>query len=446
MLYPGSKTGAYTIPSSVTNISSLAFKDCIGLTGELVIPAGVTTIGSSAFQGCRGLTSINVDESNAGYSSVDGVLFNKAKTTLMLYPASKTGAYTIPSSVTSISNYAFWGCSGLTGELVISAGVNIGNYAFAGCSGLTSIKVDAIHASYSSVDGVLFNKAKTTLIQYAGKTGAYTIPNSVTDIGSYAFWGCEKLTSVTIPSSVNYTGYYTFEACSGLDKVVNFASTPQVTYVGYGNAFKDVDLANVKLYVLAASLEEYKAATGWSGFGKIIELTAKPTATTGLVHNGSEQTGVAANAAYTITGNKETNVGNYTATITLNENRLWEDGTNDVLTIEWSIKAADADPIKDFKKSDGRFGIMLSSNVVSDKVEMAVRLENNERIAQTKVVIYDAVGNVVFDATTREDRLAWNLTNGAGRAVANGTYLVTAQVRGVSGKTWGYSAKLGVRR
>jgi flagellar hook assembly protein FlgD len=102
--------------------------------------------------------------------------------------------------------------------------------------------------------------------------------------------------------------------------------------------------------------------------------------------------------------------------------------------------------MKDFKKSDGRVGIMLSSSVVSDKVEMTLRLENNERVAQTKVVIYDNVGNMVFEAVTREDKLVWDLRNSVGRNVANGSYLIVAQVRGSSGKTWGYSAKLGVRR
>ena len=78
---------------------------------------------------------------------------------------------------------------------------------FDGCTGLTSIVVDASNPVYSSQDGVLYNKAKTMLIQYpGGKSGGFIIPGSVTSIGDYAFYGCTGLTSVTIPDSVTSIG------------------------------------------------------------------------------------------------------------------------------------------------------------------------------------------------------------------------------------------------
>jgi hypothetical protein len=93
------------------------------------------------------------------------VLFNKAKTTLIQYPTGKTGAYTIPNSVTSIGSNAFADCKKLTSVTIPAGLASIGDYAFYGCGGLTSINADAGNANYASVDGVLFNKAKTTLIQ-----------------------------------------------------------------------------------------------------------------------------------------------------------------------------------------------------------------------------------------------------------------------------------------
>ena len=134
-------------------------------TGELIIPESVehsgtqysvTSIGDWAFYDCRGLTGINVDENNTVYSSIDGVLFNKLQTELILYPRRKQGTYTIPNSVTSIGSYAFSGCSGLTSIDIPSSVTSIGNSVFSRCTGLTSV----------------------------------TIPNSVTSIGQYAFVYC----------------------------------------------------------------------------------------------------------------------------------------------------------------------------------------------------------------------------------------------------------------
>ena len=116
-----SLTGSLTIPSSVTYIGLNAFADCRSLTGSVTIPASVTSIGSSAFMQCSAL--IIVDIANPNYSSEDGVLFDKNKAKLIQCPISKTGSYTIPSSVTSIGAYAFYDCSGLTGSLTIPSSV-----------------------------------------------------------------------------------------------------------------------------------------------------------------------------------------------------------------------------------------------------------------------------------------------------------------------------------
>jgi len=103
-------------------------------------------------------------------------------------------------------------------------------------------------------------------------------------------------------------------------------------------------------------------------------------------------------------------------------------------------------PIKDIKKSDGRFGIKFTSgNIVSDKAEFTVILPDNDKVLEVKAVIYDNTGNAVFEKTQNGASVSWNLTNAAGRNVANGSYLIVVEAKGTKG-TYAYSAKVGVRR
>ena len=136
-----------------------------------------------------------------------------------------SGDITIPSTlggypVTSIGYGAFYYCSSLTSINIPDSVTSIGYRAFYGCRGLTTINVDSNNQNYSSQDCVLFNKNKTELICCpGGKAGAYTIPDSVTSIGDYAFDGCDSLTSITIPDNVTSIGYGAFEDCTGLESI-----------------------------------------------------------------------------------------------------------------------------------------------------------------------------------------------------------------------------------
>ncbi len=245
-------TGSLTIPNSVTSIGESTFSGCSGFSGSLTIPNSATSIGDDAFYGCSKLTG-NLTIPNSVTSIGTNAFYNCSKL---------TGSLIIPNSVTSIGNYTFSGCSGLTGSLTIPDAVtSIGSYAFSDCIGLTSLTIngpvtsigsnafsgcsgltgsliipntvtsigDGAFAScnlgslninnsnYSTVDGVLFNNDKTILIQCpAGKTGPFTIPNSVTSIASNAFYGCSRLTgNLSIPNSVTSIGKQAFYGCSG---------------------------------------------------------------------------------------------------------------------------------------------------------------------------------------------------------------------------------------
>ena len=132
--YLGSGSAA-VIPATtnglpVTSIGAGAFYDQIGLN-NVTIPASVTNIGANAFEFCANLTAITVDTNNPTYGSVGGVVFDKSQTTLIQYPPGLSGSYTIPDTVTNIGDFAFDGCSGLTGVTIPSTVTRIGVAAFA---------------------------------------------------------------------------------------------------------------------------------------------------------------------------------------------------------------------------------------------------------------------------------------------------------------------------
>lgn len=210
-----------TIPDSVTYIGARCFALCDSLT-SVVIPDSVTYIGGMAFYACSNLASITVDADNANYSSSNGVLFNKDKSTLICYPSGKKDAtYSIPNSVVNISDVAFYWNFYLTSVSIPAGVASIGESAFGACLSLTSITVDGKNSNYASVDGILFNKDKTTLVRYpAGKPGAeYAIPKGVTQIESYAFDYCRNLEKVVIPSGVTSIETEVFFSCLNLKEV-----------------------------------------------------------------------------------------------------------------------------------------------------------------------------------------------------------------------------------
>jgi len=230
----GSGLTIVTIPDSVESIDSNAFKNCSKLT-SVTFRNSVTSIGGSVFYGCSKLTSVTLPDK---LTSIEEYTFEDC---------SSLKKITIPDSVTKIGDNAFYNCSSLTSVIIPGSVTSIGSNVFWGCTNLSTIKVDDANANYCSEDGVLFDNAETTLIQYpGGKTDkTYTIPDSVKSIGTNAFRGSTNLTEVTIPDSVTSIGAGAFYGCSSLATVNFLVSSINSNSFG-SKAFPDSPLESGK--------------------------------------------------------------------------------------------------------------------------------------------------------------------------------------------------------
>ncbi|MCL2512766.1 MAG: leucine-rich repeat protein [Oscillospiraceae bacterium] len=206
MFYGCSSLKSIKIPDSVTFIGNNAFYNCSSLK-SVSIPKSTKNIEIDAFSGCSSLEEINVDNGNLYFASVEGVLFNKSLTSLILCPEGKKGVYTIPAGVTSIGNWAFNDCASLTSVTLPDSMTKIDDYAFWCFSGLTNIEM----------------------------------PNSVTSIGNNAFYCCTGLTSITIPESVISIDSATFITCTNMTYITIPSSVSSIGHHAFGKIYYYVD-------------------------------------------------------------------------------------------------------------------------------------------------------------------------------------------------------------
>lgn len=207
----------------VTRIDKETFSGCKNIV-SISIPSNVKSIGKAAFVGCNNLTNLYITDM-ASWCNItfEGIFANPLGWAKNLYLNDNlVTELIIPKTVTEIQNGTFQWCTSLTKVLIHEGVEKISLFAFNYCFGLENIKVNKDNRHYIDIDGNLYNKEGTTLIQYArGKTATeFIIPDGVTSIGDYAFRDCENLTNVVIPDSVTSIGDYAFAGCKNLTNVV----------------------------------------------------------------------------------------------------------------------------------------------------------------------------------------------------------------------------------
>lgn len=201
------KITSITLPSKLTSIKDGAFDFCTSLK-KVTIPKGVKNIGWTQFRCCKSLSNIKVDSKNTKYTSVSGIVYDKKKTKVIFCGEGKSGKVTMPSTVTTIGESAYYYCTKITGITFSKNVTSIKPAAFWGCSGLTSI---TLPSKLTYVEAGTFNAC------YGLKK--VTMPSTLQTIDSFSFYDCYRLKSVTIPKKVTNVDESAFEECVTLGKV-----------------------------------------------------------------------------------------------------------------------------------------------------------------------------------------------------------------------------------
>ena len=186
------------IPDSVKVIAEGAFETWMFMPAveKITIGSGVTYLSKEMFCNCYWLQELVVSESNPYYSSQDGVVYDKAKQTIVVYPQSREEEYVVPASVTNID---------------VMYSIYYRDVPFSFAEGSTA---------FVEENGVIYNANKTKVVHATSElSGEYVMPNTVTEIADNAFWGCTELTSVVISNNVTEIAYGAFMNCSSLQSI-----------------------------------------------------------------------------------------------------------------------------------------------------------------------------------------------------------------------------------
>jgi len=298
------------LPNSLDYIGGRAFESCVSLT-SVTIPASVNWMGEGAFSLCTNLSEIKVDPENTAFVTVDGVLYDAQVTTVLCYPAGKTGTrYEIPNGVNRIGHYAFSG-TGLTTIIVPESVTRLDGWAFMNCTNLTDVTIPkdltrlewGVFSGCSSLTTVEIPETVTEICGSAfsncSSLTTVKIPNGVTVIGNNAFYNCSSLTAIEIPAGVTTIGEWAFSGCSSLTAL----KIPEgVTSIGFGTFQNCSSLTTVDLPAGLTNIGE------WAFSGCSSLTTAKiPEGVTsigfGTFQNCSSLTTVDLPAGLTIIGN-----------------------------------------------------------------------------------------------------------------------------------------------
>lgn len=255
---PPTKVGMFSIPNTVKLIGSHAFYNCSSLTGTMNIPSEVDYIGYYAFYGTNNISEYAVHPENPYFTAINSCLYSHDNNRLLAVPALKKGNISFEDNLKYIDPAAMNNCSQLTGELTFSSSLEwIGAYAFFNCSGISGFRIDASNNTFSSDEGVLFNKTMDTLwICPLSKNGTYTVPETVNYIGISAFDGCSSLSQVVLPNSLQQIDNYAFEYCTGLTSI---SLPPSIDSIGNGSFYNCTGLKTINASMIYPPIIDYYA-------------------------------------------------------------------------------------------------------------------------------------------------------------------------------------------
>ena len=272
--------GAYeygiSIPSTVTYegetfpvvaIQDFAFYNCPNLT-EVNIPSSITEIGKEVFRKCPNLARINVENSSGHFRSVNGILYDKWSTELIAVPAKvniEEVNYVLPTTVTSIRDYAMAGCTELTTVTLPTGLKKIGKNAFEGCTSLISVNIPSgltkigeyafNNCGKLAIDVVIpeaIQEIPQALFQNCSSIKSVTLHPEVYSIGWQAFFGCAALMSIQLPNDIETIATGAF-ANTGLTSIEIPANLSTIS----SSAFSGTKLSNVVLHEGLTTIEEY---------------------------------------------------------------------------------------------------------------------------------------------------------------------------------------------
>jgi hypothetical protein len=282
IVYPSSRPEtSFTVASSIEEINSCAFRQPFYLE-TVTVPSSVLLM-DSGFLSCSvvdsSLSAIDVDAANPNYSSVDGVLFNKNKTTLISYPSSKRAkSFTVPASVTrlislattrylesiilpvglvKIDTYAFQGSFELKSIDIPASVTDFGNYPFIQSAKFETFTVASASTTLKAIDGVLYSKNGLTLIEYpeGKKNEKFEIQDGVTTVLGQWVWGNPYLKKIYVPSSVLTIAYGYINSSASAESLLNFRGNSSLTSIAgqYATKINYCGTSNAVITAFAAS-------------------------------------------------------------------------------------------------------------------------------------------------------------------------------------------------
>lgn len=228
------------IEDGVENIGAVAFREFTNLI-SVSIPASVSEIGWTAFHRCDNLEEIMVDDKNMVLSSLEGVLYNKEKTILLIYPSNKEDdLFDVPDTVKEVDSNAFSNCLKLTKIIFPEATEEI--KGLGEINKLEEIVVDERNPVYSSSNGVLYDKEKVTLYAYPcnKKSSVFNAPETLENVEYGAFEGCYNLKSIIFPDTTT-----NIASLSGAENLTYFVFPKEMEIIpqdffGYTNTVETV--------------------------------------------------------------------------------------------------------------------------------------------------------------------------------------------------------------